>query len=394
MDQLTPANRALDTRIWRRAWIAYIVAHTGKSVLWTASDLLTLYLLVSVYAVDPIVAGALFLAGLAANGMADLAVGIWLGRHPRHAARLAGAALALSAASFPATVLLAPQGTLALLVATLIFRIAYAGCDVPHNALLTRLGSDPVRATWLARGRTMGTALASLLAAWGANDGANAIAPLLCGIAFTALLVGSVMVPLLVAFPLDPDRRRQAGSVGLPLPFLAANVIGIVALAALAKAVLHLPASLAVGDGKMILALLIAGRTVSALVPIRIASTRAGLFLLTAAYGAAAVVAIGFGLAVTPFMLLLLGFALGATNLVGWALLPALADGPRGYGFFTMASKLALGIAGLALAGGLGRVPTFTAPGFALFAWVVAAGCLVAALVVPLCLTSSQPHAL
>ncbi len=354
--------------------------------MWTASDLLTLYLLVSVYAVDPIVAGALFLAGLAANAGADLGVGIWLEKRPHHAMPLAAAALVLAAVSFPATVLLAPHGPWWLLTATLAFRVSYAGCDVPHNALLTRLGSDPARATWLARWRTIGTALASLAAAWVASSDAVAIVPLLCGIAVAALVVGSAMVPLLAAFPLDPGPRRSGTAVGLPLPFLAASIIGIVALGALAKAVLHLPTA---ASGTSVLMLLIAGRTLSAVLPIRIGSPRRGLILLAAAYGAAAAVAAGFAFGAAPGMLVLLGLSLGATNLVGWALLPAMADGPRGYGLYTMASKLALGAAGLALAGGLGRSPAFSPAGFAGFAWSVAAACIVAALLAGLRLTSS-----
>ena len=354
--------------------------------MWTASDLLTLYLLVSVYAIDPIVAGALFLAGLVANAGADLGVGIWLEKRPHHAAALATTALVLAAVSFPATVLLAPYEPWMLLVATLAFRVCYAGCDVPHNALLTRLASDPARATWLARWRTIGTALASVSAAWVASSDAVAIAPLLCGIAMAALVVGSAMVPLLMAFPLDPRPRRSGTSVGLPLPFLAASIIGIVALGALAKAVLHLPAS---ASGTSVLMVLIAGRTFSAVIPIRIGSPRRGLMLLAAAYGAAAAVAAGFAFGATPVMLLLLGLSLGATNLVSWALLPAMADGPRGYGLYTMASKLALGAAGLALAGGLGRSPAFSPAGFAGFAWAVAAACIVAALLAGLRLTSS-----
>ncbi len=368
--------------------IAYAVAHFGKSLLWTASDLLTLYLLVSVYAVDPIVAGALFLAGLAANAGADLGVGIWLEKRPHHAMPLAAAALVLAAFSFPATVLLAPHGPWWLLAATLAFRVSYAGCDVPHNALLTRLGSEPARATWLARWRTIGTALASLAAAWVASSDAVAIAPLLCGIAVAALVVGSAMVPLLAAFPLDASPYRSGTAVGLPLPFLAASIIGIVALGALAKAVLHLPTA---ASGTSVLMLLIAGRTLSAVLPIRIGLPHRGLMLLAAAYGAAAAVAAGFALGAAPgmLMLVLLGLSLGATNLVGWALLPAMADGPRGYGLYTMASKLALGAAGLALAGGLGRSPAFSPAGFAGFAWGVAAACIVAALLAGLRLTSS-----
>ncbi|WP_156457963.1 hypothetical protein [Sphingomonas sp. Leaf412] len=372
----------------------------GKSLLWTASDLLTLYLLVSVYSVDPIVAGALFLAGLAANAVADLAVGIWLGRRPHHAARLAGIGLAVAAASFPATVLLAPHGPVALLGATLAFRIAYAGCDVPHNALMTRLGGIPARAAWLARVRTIGTALAALFAAWGVGGSARiATAPMLWAIAGAALLIGSTMLPLLSRFPPVPDDRRPrpGRSIGLPPTFLAANVIGIVALGALAKAVLHLPAVAphAANDGVSILALLIVGRSAAALIPIRLGSApRHGLILQSAAFVAGGSVAAGFAWSTAPAMLVALGVVMGVTNLIGWALLPALAQGPRGYGVYTMASKLALGAAGLALAGGLGHVPVFAPDVFARFAAAIALACLVAALLVARRLTSPRRHGL
>ena len=49
---------------WCRVWAAYIAAHVGKSLLWTGSDLLPLYLFVSVYALDPMTAGGLLLPGL------------------------------------------------------------------------------------------------------------------------------------------------------------------------------------------------------------------------------------------------------------------------------------------------------------------------------------------
>lgn len=142
------------------AWSVYCAAHFGKSLLWTASDLLTLYVLVTLYRMDPVVAGALFLVALGANAVADLGVGVWIDRHPRHGAMLATMALAVSAASFPATMLLAPQRGFAVLTAMLVFRIAYAGYDVPHNALMARLASEPEQATWLSRGRTIGTGLA------------------------------------------------------------------------------------------------------------------------------------------------------------------------------------------------------------------------------------------
>ena len=90
----------------------------------------------------------------------------------------------IAALAFPATVLLAPLGFGALLVATVVFRIAYAGCDVPHNALLSRLGDTAGRAFALSRGRTIGTALASLVAAIVA--GRQLATPLLWSIAGAA----------------------------------------------------------------------------------------------------------------------------------------------------------------------------------------------------------------
>ncbi|MCU6455555.1 hypothetical protein LPN01_15860, partial [Sphingomonas sp. A2-49] len=62
--------------IWRRASATYAAAHFGKSLLWTGSDLLPLYLLVSVFGVDPMTAGMIFLIGLAANALTDFGVGI------------------------------------------------------------------------------------------------------------------------------------------------------------------------------------------------------------------------------------------------------------------------------------------------------------------------------
>lgn len=177
---------------WRRAWATYVTAHVGKSLLWSGSDLLTLYMLVSVYRLAPMTAGMLFFIGLAANALADFAVGNHLARRPRHAGPIAAAALVLSGISFSTTVLLAPYGAPALLAATLLFRIAYSGGDVPHNTLLTRLGDTPVRAVSLSRGRTMGTALASLMVA-GVASGAEGIgtAVLLWAIAAAGVTIGA-----------------------------------------------------------------------------------------------------------------------------------------------------------------------------------------------------------
>lgn len=363
------------------AYMAYWMAHIGKSLLWAASDLITLYTLVTLYAVDPLVAGAMFLAALTANAVADMGVGVWLDRHPAHGAPLAGAALLISALAFPATMLAAPLGSGALVVAMLIFRVAYAGYDVPHNALMTQLAPDAGRAAWLSRGRTIGTGIAAFTVAASAADAVDPgrIALFLWTLSIAAAVLGSLLIPLLRRIPFVSPLQQGKAGLSLPIHFLAASVIGIVALGALAKSVLHLPPAAARIDSSHMLLLLTAGRTVSALLPFRIAGAQRGLMLLTMAYLVAAGIAAAFAWTTAAPMLVALGLAMGFTNLVGWALLPSLARGARGYGLYAMVSKLALGAAGLALAGGLGRAPAFAPGAFAPFALAVALGCVAAA---------------
>jgi hypothetical protein len=114
--------------------------------------------------------------------------------------------------------------------------------------------------------------------------------------------------------------------------------------------------------------------------------------LLGIAYLGAAGVAAAFVWTSAALALVALGLAMGITNLIGWALLPALARGARGYGLYTMASKLALGVSGLVLAGGLGRAPAFVPGAFAPFALAVALACAGAALLVVPGLTSRRRH--
>ncbi len=357
--------------------------------MWAASDLLTLYLLVSRYGMAPAMAGALFLAGLGASALADLAIGAWLARRPGDAARMAAVALCTASLVFPLTIVSAPLGPGAVLAAALLFRIAYAGCDVPHNALMSRLAGDPAHATSLSRGRTLGTGIASFVAAACLGGiGGVGITPLLWGVGAAATLLGIVTVPLLMAFPLATPGTRDGGSpIGtLPWAFLLASVVGIVALGGLGKAMLHLSGVATPAAGATMLGALIVGRTASALVPVRIASTGEGLSLLAVTLCLSAAVPLLFldeaYRAVAP---LLLGLAMGLSNLIGWALLSLLARDARDYGLYTMASKLALGAAGLALAGGLGGGTVFTPARFPTFAAGIAAACMVAALLYLTC---------
>lgn len=372
---------------WRRIWVAYCIAHTGKSLLWTVSDLLTVYVLVSRYGLTPAMAGGLFLSGLIASALADMGIGTWLGRRPGDAKVLAATALCAAGAAFPLTMLSASVGPGTVLAATLLFRVAYAGCDVPHNALMGRLAGDPERATALSRGRTLGTGMASMAAAGcvGTVDGAGLIF-VLWGIGVAATVLGFAMVRLLAVFPIARhDARGGSMPPALPATFVLASVIGIVALGAAGKAVLHLSDPSAPMDPSAMLMILIVGRTATALVPLRMTSVRQGLAFLAATYTASAAVPLLFVTDPSSWMAsLLLGLTMGMSNLIGWALVSLLAQDARDYGFYTMTSKVALGATGLALAGGLGRSRTFGAADLRVFVIGVSATCLAAAL---LCLT-------
>ena len=347
-------------------------------------------MLVTLYGMTPVVAGAIFLAALGVNALADLGVGVWLDHHPRHGPALATAALLVSAASFPATMLLAPYGASAVLAAMLVFRVAYSGYDVPHNALMTQISPTPAGSAWLSRGRTIGTGIAAFAIALGARGllDRHSVPLVLWSIAGVAGVIGLALVPVLRAHPFGRRPRMASHRFGLPLAFLLASVLAIVALGTLAKGVLHLRTGLtpiAAGDT---LLLLTAGRTASALLPLRIVDARRGLLLLGLAYLLAAGIAAMFAWQAGTLALLLLGLAMGGTNLIGWALLPSFASGARGYGVYTMASKLALGLAGLVLAVGLGAAPVFAPGAFAPFAIMVALACVAAAAIVSTRLTS------
>lgn len=361
---------------------AYYVAHTAKSLLWTAGDLVTIYALVSRYRIDPDTAGWLFLTGLAVNALADFAVGVWLDRHPAGTPRLAGAGLTLAAMAFPFTILAAPCGVAALLAATLAFRLGYAAYDVPHNALLSRLGATATAATRLSRGRTIGTGVAAGLVGlgWWRMSEAKNLPWLLAALALAAWLGGMMVIPRL-RHAVPPAGTTAPGTgPDLPWTFLLASLLGIVALGAVAKALLHLPATLRHPPAGLLLVLLTGGRTLAALLPLSFGDARRGQRALAACYAGAVPaipVLLWCGGAAAP---LAIGLLLGSTNLIGWAVLPLLARGPRSYGLYTMASKLALGGAGVAMTTALGRLPTFAPGGILWLAGGTTGACLLAAL--------------
>lgn len=372
----------------------YLASHVGKSLLWAAADVLTLWVVVILFLVNPAIAGLAFFAGLAANAAADGLVGLWVDRYPAHTRSLAAIGLCVASTIFPMTMLAANWGTGPLLTATLAFRMAYAAYDVPHNAQMSRLAPTPPATLLLSRGRTIGTGIAGLLVALVVREWITVpatVGPVLWILAAAAAVGCFCLLPLLPADGVCAPLGVAMPRLGMSLPFLLASMIGIIALGATAKAIFHLPPPGRQETGDVLM-LLMAGRMASALVPFRFTDARRGLTLLGLVYVIAAmlVIVIGFRRIDWPGIVGL-GLALGTTNLLGWALLPLLAQGPRDYGLYTMASKLALGLSGFIMTLALGHHVVFEQAGIAALCIGAATASCIAALMLAYPARLTQP---
>lgn len=365
--------------------LAYLVAHFGKSLLWTGSDLLSVFVLVRLHGMAPGLAGWLFFAGLMLNALADGAVGRVLTARPQSRVGLALGGLVLAAIAFPASMGLGLNsatgaGMALTMVATLVFRVAYAAYDVPHNALMGDLARVAPFPGLLARGRTMGTALAALVLGLGLDldPGARHLPLLLIGVALVAGMLAAVAIPLLRNMGDAPPLPEAREGVGLPWRFLAGTLLLVVGTGALSKGLLHLPAdrtSPAVGSIVMLLTL---GRLACTFYPLPLRHGRQGLVDLAAVHAMAGLVVMAFLWGNHAIMILLLGVAMGVANLMAWMLLPWLARHAGDYGVYTMASKLALGLSGLVMSAMLRGRSGFDSVGFAALVWGVAMACIAA----------------
>ncbi len=130
-------------------------------------------------------------------------------------------------------------------MATAAFRISYSVMDVPHNALLGRLGTTPAAAMRLSRMRTLGTGIAAGIVGMslGRTPHIAALIALLLSISIVSAVLGSLFLPMLRAGARPPIAAASEPGIVVPWSFLMGSVIGFVGLAALAKASFHLPAS-------------------------------------------------------------------------------------------------------------------------------------------------------
>ncbi|MET0310008.1 MAG: MFS transporter [Sphingomonas sp.] len=145
-DSPTPDRRSETYRQFR--WV-YGRAHYGRTLLWHSSELLFAFFINQRAGIPPLLMGGILVTGLVSSAGIDLAVASALRSVPFTLERtlrlqLAGAvASAIAITAFFATDLLPPAWRfLYALSVAVIFRIAYAVGDIPHNAILSLATSD------------------------------------------------------------------------------------------------------------------------------------------------------------------------------------------------------------------------------------------------------------
>ncbi len=170
MQRTSPAPLQPLPSLPHAALAAYACAHFGKSLLWHAGELLLIYSLTEHAGLGAAAAGLVLALGLLVSAAIGLGAGWRLRRHLREVAGsahlqwlgLSAAALALLLV-FAAPLLPSSLRLGYVLVLSLLFRIAYAVCDVAQNTLLSLVrwpwrGHDGASALRLA-----GSGIAALL---------------------------------------------------------------------------------------------------------------------------------------------------------------------------------------------------------------------------------------
>lgn len=354
--------------------LAYGSVHFGKSLLWTSEDALTLFILVRIIAIDPALAGAVFLASSLWNALGDGLVGRALGRHVRVSLLpwIAAGAVTIGCLGFALLPFLPPGDLVAAVALIFLFRTGFCLADVPHNALtVTIIGQGEhlrigrVRAIGSsAAGLAVGALCIPLLA----SDGARSVAVYAVGgIALAALML---MAPLPWLLARHADTIGALGAGGSPRArggrqlwlFAAGSVIGFAGLAAVGKALLHVDLS-ASGLGVAALLLIAIGRLAAVWLWSPLARRIGNGAALNLAYAASALVAllmpplIASGSVGIALLFAGYGLAIGGIAMLCWALLSeaiaaARAEGSHAgdafaFSLFTMSTKIALGLSAL-----------------------------------------------
>jgi Na+/melibiose symporter-like transporter len=134
---------------WRGSELPYALAHAGKTMFWTASDLYFAFYLTQVCGIPALTMGLLLAGSYLVNAAADLLLGRQLAVMVR-SARSAARAQAVGAVLCSATLALFGLAALApatfrvsvCLAALLAFRLSYSLYDIPQNSLLALASED------------------------------------------------------------------------------------------------------------------------------------------------------------------------------------------------------------------------------------------------------------
>lgn len=348
--------------------IGFGASHFGRTVVWVAADLYALYALTRVAGLADVAAGGVFLLVMLFSAACDVAVGWLIDRYGSPGPRALAAAAILSSAAF--AISLSSGWPPVAVAAAFAFRFAYAIYDVPHNALVKRLGpANGEAAVTVSAVRFLTGAAASFavagLAAWlvgSQGRGLDRLAAVAAVVAGGAMVAYAPVMARLGGASLPRPSRGQPSVVGAMAMLAVVALLGAVLGGLVTKALAFL-AETDLGSARWTgraLAILTIGRVCAA--PIWAwAGHRLQLILLTAvAFGVVGVG--GAALAVAPsarvveIALLVLGAGFGGVTVYSWALLPDLSDAlGRGrardpihtaVAAYTAINKLALGVGG------------------------------------------------
>lgn len=367
---------ALDSRCIRR----YVLAHAGKSLLWSAADMLGIYALIRYGERTPSAAGWIFMSALLWNAGCDVLVGRWVDRcevRRRPMQPLMVLAWAVIGMTFVASLTVGSRHGAWILLFAVLFRTAFAVFDVPHNAMMARLSATPALGLCIARLRSVAAGVSMVVV------GVVAV-PLLeqqmegwlvavRWLSALAMLASLLMLPFLFDLP-RLERTPRAAQVPLRdaqgdrdsmrfAPLCVTVLLGTLALTALRKAlpqldIFHghgLSACLLAATMGRLLATAVAGGMISGLgraSALRLSYSLCALFVLVlpAVFGAAEL-----QVGATLLVVGLIGVFQESANITSWTALIEITASAPAYqwrvgtriGTFSMMGKVAGGIGGL-----------------------------------------------
>lgn len=356
---------------------AFALSHGGKSLLWAGEDALSLYTLIAILDVEPALAGLMFVAASFWNALLDAVWGACLHRYPallRRLPAISTVAMLASCLAFAALPFLTRGAALPAVAAMLLFRSSFPLFDVPHNSLVAALSAVHGHLA-VTRWRSGVSALAAILIGIAAiplvfagrtdGEGAGMIFAAIGAAAFILLLplpwlfarLGRALAPAEIAPP--ASRARPSRDV---LLFCLTQMIGIAAIAAMGKALLHID-SFSMAVIANVLLLLSLWRLAAVWLWSPVAARQGFARGLTLAYlgTAAAMLLLPFALRHgawgAAIGLSLFGAGVGGVIFLAWSRFSELLERSgtsqdRGaaafnYSLFTAATKIALGLSGL-----------------------------------------------